>query len=1343
MALIVKVGGVIKSPLVDSLEIYFALNQQSACSMRFIVQDSWRPVAGAPVEVWDGTYLLYAGSIDEAEPVPVGPNAWEISIRCIDQTSIMHRRLAPERVWTNLPAGTIAAELGAAAFAGEGVEFDLVEPGPTVESFASNYETGAEAFAALGQAANMVSRISPSKQFLFHAPTSYPAPFQITSTPNDAKVRNLAIRSTREEYANRVLVRLGQAVEAGKQDTFNSTGRHGDSDDPEMALNGGRKLFDCSYRIYAAPTITINGVAQSVGILGQDTAVFYWQQGSQRLAMDDGATAPLATDTLVVSYTAVKENIIAVQNDDAIVERAGVEDGTGIHELSKTISEPVTIAEATAYAQALLDRYSQISYVATYETDTLIQPYAAGLEIGQYQQISRDGYNASGNYLIRSITIRDLKANGETHLLMTVEAVKGPVVGDAYEFFRRLSGARDWGAIGLPPQEGENPAIAPITGLSIQAFLGKYADLKIVLAGTADTSDPNYEFGKVVLWQPADNDPDKENPDITKGSFTVLGEHTAAQGTPTEWGAVIRYPYPDVKKIRWIFYVLSGNSRWTNPLVPLASLAPDLPANASPHLVVDLNLLTLPGEEDFAEEPIIYPDQAVIGINATEKTATISLPYRAPYSEPEPGVYSKGRLDGVEVFTMLGDMTDIRDHGKQPYTGGVGPTGDLGVAVATIPLPEVRPADIFMDLLSYIRKDGFVFEKGAFVDGVRTAVSYGSWAKLTIPEAGADVPIPTVVAEVADYEQLTPGGRTWKYRFKFTLSGAALAHPDYGGTKFDVEWASGSARLGVAEHKAGESPVVYSQFWEFEAPHSDVATVTGLAYRSDNPLIQAALASQQVTVGKDWSAVLPAIAAGSMNVAIQQYGYKDAQKWYEALASYTAPAGATIAYLYLCVKPAGTDPAFVPGAGDWKTGSSAWVPGQIQWWDTLPQNGARVFYAIVPKTEHWDAWPRAGVDPVKYFDLPAWAAPPAVSPVGLSVTAVNIGRIDGIPHLDIQYAWTDLSSDPNFATMRIQRIATDGAFAPLPGESYDKNGSWDERKPYTSGPHKMGETTQYWKYKFQAMSYDGRLSDPVYVNATFPPSGGVTADRILKSPALTTNGGALDVAIWGITGMHVGPGQIGQSHFDRLSANKVAFTQADIASAAILNAFIQDLSITQLKADGDLDTGSKFKVALFSYFFEIASGGLTSSGSFQHTGAFGVAGDVNLGSSLIVPYLSAAEFYWSFRDRGYAGAAPTLDYPDRWRNAMNLGDAALLDVAPAWGGSSSEVSPGDHYHYWDDVRSKPSTFPPSTHNHDDRYSQIGHTHYLDALDIVYNDNGQTNVGGALGNIFARLAAHGI
>ena len=444
MALSIEIAGTERAPLMRSLQIGMALNQQTTCEMQFVRTDSWMPVAGNSVEVtWDSE-LIYSGTVDEVERSKAAEGANYVSIICVDHTAVLGRRLAGEYAWTNTPAGTIIEDITHRSLVDEGFLTTGIETGPTIEAYQTDYQTVAEAFRQVAELAGYVLRITPDQVIQFHAPSSHDADFAITDL--SAPVKRLEIKASRDAYANRVIIRLNQALLEGTVDTFTSTGRAGPVPDSAMALDGNRKVFDLSYRAHAVPTIKVNGATKTVIEAGEaGTTDWYWNPNSQRIEQPnpedpEDPDALESTDTLEVTYTGVARLLAQAQNATAITERQGVEGGSGIYETAKTIEEPITIAEATTLAETLVDRLSALSYVASYETNTYLEPDAATLVPGMRQGITRTSLGSSGNYLIRSVYIGVEFMAGVPELTFQVEAAQGPILQDAVEFFRALSG---------------------------------------------------------------------------------------------------------------------------------------------------------------------------------------------------------------------------------------------------------------------------------------------------------------------------------------------------------------------------------------------------------------------------------------------------------------------------------------------------------------------------------------------------------------------------------------------------------------------------------------------------------------------------------------------------------------------------------------------------------------------------------------------------------------------------------------------------------------------------------------------------------------------------------------
>ncbi|MGC4050983.1 MAG: hypothetical protein QM757_16585 [Paludibaculum sp.] len=468
MSIQVLIGGVDKSPLMGSLSITAGLSAQATCDMEFREVGGWMPAVGASLEVRVNGSTKYLGSVDSApRQVLQGGVVTDISIASVDITSIAGRRLAGEYSWTNVKAGKIFRDLVGSGLLGEDISTTFVSDGPDVAAFEVNYETVDEALNRLCATSNMVWRMTWDREARFHAPDAFDAPF--SAVDGAALIRNLKITPDRSGYANRVVVRLGQALLPGTIDTISGGGRLGPIDDVNVKLDGAAKSWDLSYRCVDTPVVKLDGVALTVAEEGVGIAQCYWTKGSQQISLDAGQAAPAGASTLEITYTGIAERLVARQNDGAIAERAGVEGGTGIYAISKTLADPITEEDARNYAQTLVDTLSQISHVAEFETDTYINPLSATLEVGQRIYISIGGYASPGWYLVRRISISDHKTAQGVFIRMRVEAANGPVIGDALSWFRQLMGQAgpsaglSAGAVDATPPDAGGGGVTPPT----------------------------------------------------------------------------------------------------------------------------------------------------------------------------------------------------------------------------------------------------------------------------------------------------------------------------------------------------------------------------------------------------------------------------------------------------------------------------------------------------------------------------------------------------------------------------------------------------------------------------------------------------------------------------------------------------------------------------------------------------------------------------------------------------------------------------------------------------------------------------------------------------------------
>lgn len=395
MAFSLLIGGGPYNWKQGTLNIVETLGGRSTCEFSIDNPDGsiTAPQVGQSVLVKDGAYTIFAGSIETVEAVRYPgtfAGLWRVS--CVDHHRILDRRITGQKSWQATRAGAIVIEICTTYLGGEAVGIDFIQQGPVVERFEIDHATIAEALQQLAEVAGMVWYIDYGRQLRFFAPNSYACPFELD--PDSTNFEDLVLRSTREQYANRIIAKIGQFVRDPQMARFDAQGRTGEGEDPLdwMKPDGTRKRWAVTFPVHASPTVRVNGVSRTVGPYGDDAAEFYWQTGSREIGQSDNSAALAPGDVLEITYIGLSSEVLTVENTGEISRRASIEQHTGIYEKLIDTSQEMTRADARQYAQAALDKLDSLSAVAVIDTNTVIEPLASTARVGQFIHVDVDGY---------------------------------------------------------------------------------------------------------------------------------------------------------------------------------------------------------------------------------------------------------------------------------------------------------------------------------------------------------------------------------------------------------------------------------------------------------------------------------------------------------------------------------------------------------------------------------------------------------------------------------------------------------------------------------------------------------------------------------------------------------------------------------------------------------------------------------------------------------------------------------------------------------------------------------------------------------------------------------------
>lgn len=207
--------------------------------------------------------------------------------------------------------------------------------------------------------------------------------------------------------------------------------------------NGTLTVFNTPVNVGAAPSITLNSVAQTVGILGVDVGKdWYWSQGSTAITQATGGTPLTSSDSLVVTYTPETPAVAQNFHVGSLQSQQAIEGTSGEYDYSFSLSQPILPADLLAACTAYEIEYGMPATTCQFYT---LRP---GLKTGQLQTIALpDAGIPSGDFLIATIQMSLL----DGLIVWQYTAFGGANIGDAITALTQfINRAQATGAIVTP-----------------------------------------------------------------------------------------------------------------------------------------------------------------------------------------------------------------------------------------------------------------------------------------------------------------------------------------------------------------------------------------------------------------------------------------------------------------------------------------------------------------------------------------------------------------------------------------------------------------------------------------------------------------------------------------------------------------------------------------------------------------------------------------------------------------------------------------------------------------------------------------------------------------------------
>lgn len=391
---------------------------------------AYYPSAGDVAEIQDSGDYLFGGRVREVERKRrrAGVDVLTANISCVGYGHALERRLAGQYEFTGDTFKTIVESIVTNSLAGDLTDVTGVPTGPTIDKLTLDLPTVREAFDVLTQLSGFELYVTADNKLVGRESGTQAAPFSVTGTGSNVSL--IYTRETLEDLCNVAVARIGEQLLDPAEQTFTGS--------------SPARSFEVTNPIGEPPSIYVNDVEKTVGILGETGKDWYWQDGSKEIRQDEAAAPLTGSDTLRVIYVGITSGFVQASNTASIT-------AYGQHEKLLEIGRS-TVVDAEALVTQYVADHKDPSIVLMLETNTYLESTAATIEPGQTLTVnlSSGGFIANGTYLVRSVTLTNQRGDNDSgRWAVRVEAVSGPMVRNLVEVLRGAVGGSG-SAVGRP-----------------------------------------------------------------------------------------------------------------------------------------------------------------------------------------------------------------------------------------------------------------------------------------------------------------------------------------------------------------------------------------------------------------------------------------------------------------------------------------------------------------------------------------------------------------------------------------------------------------------------------------------------------------------------------------------------------------------------------------------------------------------------------------------------------------------------------------------------------------------------------------------------------------------------
>jgi hypothetical protein len=368
--------------LAQTLVITDQINEQvNTCDFAFLDQSGLGMIAEDEeiIITMDDDTRIFAGYIVTMQKSLAEFGVPQAAVKCVDYTRLLDRRLA-HLSYEGETDAAIIEDLVDEYAADAGITTTHVLSSATIDQLVFNYVQLSQAFRKIAELTQQNWYIDYEKDIHYFPLTENPAPFNITA--DSANYEGISIKTDATQIKNRIYLRGGTRLSDFV--TFQSKG------------DGVKRQFVLPDKP-SSVSVTVNGVAKSVGIKNIDTSGYdyYLNYQEKYIEQDAGATVLGTGDTLVVTYKYAIPILVAQDHAASIAEH-------GVHEF------PIFDKSITTTDAARERAVAELTDFANSQVDGGFQTWETGFRSGQYININHAGLGVNDDYIIQKVTARSI-----------------------------------------------------------------------------------------------------------------------------------------------------------------------------------------------------------------------------------------------------------------------------------------------------------------------------------------------------------------------------------------------------------------------------------------------------------------------------------------------------------------------------------------------------------------------------------------------------------------------------------------------------------------------------------------------------------------------------------------------------------------------------------------------------------------------------------------------------------------------------------------------------------------------------------------------------------------------